>query len=150
MLIGNSRLYGDIDIGKYTFCSHNGQSTVDYLLLNLSDFEILSYFDVLDFNEFSDHAPITLQFNLKSPFKHTSNPTNNETFINRKIIWDDSKTDLFHSQLMNNNEHFRRLISDARSEPIDPWYKILPAYYMTMPLMFSGKRSVANHGQNSV
>lgn len=150
LLIGNSRLYGDIDIGKYTFCSHNGQSTVDYLLLKLSDFEILSYFDVLDFNEFSDHAPITLQFNLKSPFKHTSNPTNNETFINRKIIWVDSKTDLFHSQLMNNNEHFRRLISDARSKPIDPWYKILPAYYMTMPLMFSGKRSVANHGQNSV
>ena len=150
LLIGNGRLYGDKDIGKYTFCSHNSQSTVDYLLLNLSDFEILSYFDVLDFNEFSDHAPITLQFNLKSQFKHASNPTNNETFINRKIIWDDSKTDLFHSQLMNNNEHFRRLISDACSEPIDHVVQDFTRLLYDNAFDVFGKTLVANHGQNSV
>ena len=45
--------------GKFTFCSHQGQSTVDYLLLNLSDFDTLSHFDILDFTENSDHAPFS-------------------------------------------------------------------------------------------
>ena len=63
--IANGRLHNDRNIGKYTFCSYNGQSVVDYLLLNFSDFDCISYFDVLDFNEYSDHAPMTLNFSLK-------------------------------------------------------------------------------------
>lgn len=119
LVIANGRLHGDQNIGKFTFCSHMGQSIVDYLLLNFSDFEIISYFDILEFNEFSDHAPITFQFNLKHQETQTFDTTQNEIFINRKIVWDDSKTDLFHTQLMNNNEAFSRLISDVRTEPID-------------------------------
>ena len=37
LLIANGRLLNDHDKGSYTFCSHQGQSTVDYLLLNLSE-----------------------------------------------------------------------------------------------------------------
>ena len=119
LLIANGRLYGDKNIGKYTFCSHMGQSIVDYLLLDFSDFETISYFDILDFNEYSDHAPIIFQFNLKGPHTRILDTSNNETFINRKIVFDDSKTDLFHTQLMNNNDALLRLISDVRTEPID-------------------------------
>ena len=90
-----------------------GQSIVDYLLLDFSDFETISYFDILDFNEYSDHAPIIFQFNLKGPHTRIFDTSNNETFINRKIVFDDSKTDLFHTQLMNNNDAFLRLISDV-------------------------------------
>ena len=119
LLIANGRLYGDKNIGKFTFCSHVGQSIVDYLLLDFSDFETISYFDILHFNEYSDHAPIIFQFNLKGPHTRIFDTSNNETFINRKIVFDDSKTDLFHTQLMNNKDALLRLISDVRTEPID-------------------------------
>ena len=119
LLIANGRLYGDKNIGKYTFCSRMGQIIVDYLLLDFSDFETISYFDILDFNEYFDHAPIIFQFNLKGPHTRIFDTSNNETFINRKIVFDDSKTDLFHTQLMKNNDALLRLTSDVRTEPID-------------------------------
>ena len=49
LLIANGRLFCDQGKGKFTFCAHNGQSTVDYLLLNYSDITALSNFDILDF-----------------------------------------------------------------------------------------------------
>ena len=66
LLIANGRLLKDRNIGKFTFCGHRGQSTVDYLLLNFQDFETLSYFDVLELNEYSDHAPLSFHIRLKS------------------------------------------------------------------------------------
>ena len=48
MLIANGRLLNNKYTGKFTFCSHIGQSTVDYLLMNFTDFNTLSYFDILD------------------------------------------------------------------------------------------------------
>lgn len=88
LLIGNGRLCDDQNVGKFTFCSHNGQSVVDYLLHNFCDFNTISYFDVLNFNEHSYHATITLHFSSKS---HYSKPeaSSNDFFISRKIIWDD-------------------------------------------------------------
>ena len=65
LLIANGRLLGDQNRGNFTFCSHQGQSTVDYLLLNFLDFETLSNFEILDFNEYSDHAPIMYILYLK-------------------------------------------------------------------------------------
>ena len=58
-------LLGDKNTGKFTFCSQLGQSTVDYFLCNLSDFDTIVYFDILSFNEHSDHAPITFYLPLK-------------------------------------------------------------------------------------
>ena len=70
LLIANGRLLGDENIGSFTFCSHQGQSTVDYLLLNYSDFETLSHFEILNFNEFSDHAPIAYSLYITSNSEH--------------------------------------------------------------------------------
>ena len=39
--------------------------------------------------------------------------------ISRKIVWDDSKINLFNSQLVNNNESMQRLIRDVNTESID-------------------------------
>ena len=86
LLIANGRLHGNKNIGKYTFFSHNGQSIVDYMLLNFADFQTISSFDVLDVNEFSDHVPINFKINVKLPQTQSHNTTKNETFINRKII----------------------------------------------------------------
>ena len=118
LLTANGRVHDDRNVGKYTFCSQNGQSAVDYFLLNLLDFDCISYFDVLNFNEYSDHAPITVHLNLK-PKKTKSETPSEDSFISRKIVWDDSKINLFHSQLLNNNETMQRLISDVNSESID-------------------------------
>ena len=104
LLIANGRLYGDKNIGKCTFCSHIGQSIVDYMLPNFSDFETISAFEVLDFNKHPDHAPICFQINLKLPHAQPTDTSNSETFINRKIVWGDSKIDLFHDKLINSNE----------------------------------------------
>ena len=86
LLIANGRLLIDHDKGSYTFCSHQGQSTVDYLLLNLSDFETLSHFDILELNEYSDHAPISFNIQLLSEQTQTNDKQDfGEREISRKL-----------------------------------------------------------------
>ena len=68
LLIANGRVHEDNHLGEHTFISSNGTSVVDYLLTSPIDMEYLSNFKILDFNEFSDHAPLFFQWQLK-PFK---------------------------------------------------------------------------------
>ena len=120
LLIANGRIFGDQNSGKYTFCSHQGQSTVDYLLMNYCDFESLSHFDILDLNEFSDHAPLTFNFHLNEPNIQPQNfnsKTNVE--ISRKIIWDNAKVDDFKNSLANENDYIEKLTTDVSNESID-------------------------------
>lgn len=59
MKIGNGRL----DDGQnFTYYSRTGASVIDYILLRYESFSSASNFQILDFNGFSDHAP--LQFSL--------------------------------------------------------------------------------------
>ena len=120
LLIANGRLLNDQGKGKYTFCSQQGQSTVDYLLLNFTDFELLSHFDILEFNEHSDHAPIS--FNIRLLCEHTLENDEQECSeheIGRKIVWDSEKVTDFQSSLLNNNAHIQQFTSDVSTEPID-------------------------------
>ena len=117
LLIANGRLFSDKDRGKFTFCAHNGQSTVDYLLLNHSDFCILSNFDILDFNEHSDHAPILFSFKTKSQ-KTVTNETDSYN-ISRKIVWDKSKVTEFKNRLSKDSELIHQMTNDVANEPID-------------------------------
>ena len=64
-LIANGRLGSDKDVGNYTYISEKGCSIVDYLLLPLTDFDIISSFKVCDVTEFSDHVGLT--FTLQCP-----------------------------------------------------------------------------------
>jgi hypothetical protein len=64
--IANVRVSHDRDTGDYTYCSHQEQSTVDYLLINRHDFDSLLSFEIFDFNSFSDHAP--LAFSVRNNF----------------------------------------------------------------------------------
>ena len=62
--IGNGRL----DDGQnFSFYSRTGASVNDYLLLRYESFSSVSNFQILDFNEFSDHVP--LQLSLHAGFK---------------------------------------------------------------------------------
>ena len=49
-------------LGQHTLVCNNGMSVVDYLLASPVDITHLSNFKILDFNEFSDHAPVFLTF----------------------------------------------------------------------------------------
>ena len=60
-IIANGRLHSDQE-GKYTYCSQRGSSVTDYLLLDKQCISILNYFDVLDWNPCSDHAPLNFRF----------------------------------------------------------------------------------------
>jgi hypothetical protein len=75
VLIANGRVFNEP--GDYTFCSIQGLSSVDYLLLNYADFENITYFEKAEFNEFSDHAPIL--FTLS---RIASDPIDCETISN--------------------------------------------------------------------
>lgn len=115
LLLANGRALNDRDNGKITFCSFQGQSTVDYLLLNFSDFDTLSHFDILDFNEHSDHAPVSFHIYLESHIHE--NPL--EESISRKLVWDSTKVTEFNRQLMNNYEHIQHMTYDLTNQPID-------------------------------
>ena len=118
LLIANGRLFNDLSVGKYTFCGHHGQSTVDYLLLNFQDFETLSDFKVLEFNEYSDHAPLSFSICL-IPKYEPETPFEIDPVITRKIVWDNSKVDDFKNSLINKSAHIDRLTSDIASEPVE-------------------------------
>ena len=69
--IVNGRLYHDKNVGKITCMTYNGMSTVDYLLTSQENFNQLSDFEVLDFNCFSNHAPITFSFKTMTNLLYT-------------------------------------------------------------------------------
>ena len=118
LLIANGRLLKDRKIGKFTFCGHRGQSTVHYLLFNFQDFETLSYFDFLELNEYSDHAPLSFHIRLKSQYESENTFERNEE-ITHKIVWDNERVADFKSLLINNNDLIQRLTSDVASETVD-------------------------------
>ena len=64
MRIVNGRLHKDHSIGRMTCYTHNGESVVDYVLTSYSNFELISDFQVGDFIEYSNHAPISLNIKI--------------------------------------------------------------------------------------
>ena len=62
--IVNGRLFNDKSIGRVTCTTHNGESVVDYLLTSHENFTELSDFSIHEFNEYSNHAPISFQLRM--------------------------------------------------------------------------------------
>ena len=58
MRIINGRLHTDKSVGRMACYTHNGESVVDYVLIEPLNFQIISNFKVGDFTEYSIHAPI--------------------------------------------------------------------------------------------
>lgn len=116
LLIANGRSHEDCNVGGHTFISLNGMSTVDYLLANPFDIQCLSGFKILNFNEFSDHAPIFFSFSGSLPRKLT---TMRNTQTELKIVYDESKLSTFRSELMNNNEALQRMTDSVDNCPLD-------------------------------
>ena len=107
LIIANGRLHSDRNIGEFTYCGHNGLRTVDYLLLNPNDASSLSDFNILLFNEFSDHAPIHISFPLKLSTNNPEKPTceNPDTCADR---FNQSRASIFRNKLGNSHEYLER------------------------------------------
>ncbi|KAL4221122.1 hypothetical protein ACF0H5_019381 [Mactra antiquata] len=58
--IFNGRLGHDFGRGSYTYVSPQGASVIDYVLSKECYFNLIKEFYVHDFNEWSDHAPISI------------------------------------------------------------------------------------------
>ncbi|CAC5423263.1 unnamed protein product [Mytilus coruscus] len=102
----NSRLGKDQD-GKFTFCTSKGRSVNDYLLLSPDDYKLLSDFNVLEFNEHSDHAPLFFELVLADP-----SPKNFYPKIHNILKWDDSKTNDFVESIQQQTENLTSLVSN--------------------------------------
>ena len=94
--IANGRMFNDNGIGRFTYYSANGSSTIDYLILNEDN--IISKFEVLPKLVESDHCPI--QFNIsntKLDDHDDYNPFKIDTCVSDKascsnvFIWQDEK-----------------------------------------------------------
>ncbi|XP_053380068.1 uncharacterized protein LOC128548716 [Mercenaria mercenaria] len=89
--IVNGRLHEDKTVGKITCMTHNGESVVDYMLTSVSNFDYIDFFAVKEFNEFSNHAPLSFSLKIethpqsKMNYKRTFykwNPEYGEAFVN--------------------------------------------------------------------
>ena len=93
--ITNGRIGADKNIGRYTCYTHNGTSTVDYLLCSPSIMSYITEFTVRDQNEFSDHCPI--DFSLLT---HSEPQAEEVGQCSGKIVWDSNKCEDFMCNLV--------------------------------------------------
>lgn len=140
LLIANGRVHEDSNIGEHTFVSLNGLSTVDYLLANPLDILCLSNFKILNFNEFSDHAPLFFSMPCDIPQKPVREQNSRAEL---KIVLDESKADIFRSELVNNNETLLRLTGCVDNCPVDSVVSSFTDYmYATTALVYGKELQV--------
>jgi hypothetical protein len=111
LIIANGRLGSDAGIGEFTYCSHMGRSVVDYLLLAQGDFKYVSHFEVLPFNEFSDHAPLSFSLHSTGTANHMSGNNSSQGEQSKQLLWDDSKAQTLRDQLQTSSEYVNGLTS---------------------------------------
>jgi len=115
LLIVNGRHSYDQN-GEFTFCSDRGSSTVDYLLTVFDNFDSIESFNIIEFNEFSDHAPV--RFQLKANYySNTENSGNNTAPL--KLKMDSSKFPRLYSLIAEDSERLNQLNSLIDLHPID-------------------------------
>ena len=101
-------VYGRLDEGQsLTYFSRHGSSVIDYMLMKPESFCYINKFEILPFNEFSDHTPLKLLLNVFESVNVQSNGIN-DTF---RFQWNSNERDVFRRALisrlpdMNNVTH---------------------------------------------
>jgi hypothetical protein len=99
MRILNGRTKGD-SLGKPTFHSKNGISTIDYVICNISLLEHIKFLVVKPTNYFSDHSQITIWMNAKDNIDKTSEDVSNfSRKLPNQFIWDNISNRTFIESL---------------------------------------------------
>ena len=111
-IIANGRLYSDQN-GELTFCSQRGLSVTDYLLLHIFDINTLTNFEVLKWNNFSDHAALMFSFSMSN--SKSANKTKSEKITyEEKIIYEELKNLEFMNTLNHNLQDFDTLFDSEK------------------------------------
>ncbi|XP_060584147.1 uncharacterized protein LOC132740284 [Ruditapes philippinarum] len=115
MRLANGRLGKDCNVGAFTYYSRQSNSTIDYLLLKECNFQIISEFEICQFNEFSDHAP--LSFTVKY-LDTKSNPRNLES-QSTYFKWRDADKDKFRRGLLGRMTDLNDIFESSSSSDIE-------------------------------
>ena len=114
MRIVNGRLHKDRSIGRMTCYTHNGESVVDYVLTSQINFNIISDFEIGDFMEYSNHAPVSLSIktftDIQSDVKHEHTSYN----------WKPEYKDAFINDITRDSPILNQIISDGIENDYEP------------------------------
>ncbi|XP_053405174.1 uncharacterized protein LOC128558910 [Mercenaria mercenaria] len=111
MRLANGRLHNDYNNGFFTYYNRQCSSTIDYLLLNERYFNIIDSFEIGQFNEFSDHAPILFTLNCKAYMQNSDVTSDVDNMYN--IKWSEDHKDEFRRGLIGNLSTFNRIVYDT-------------------------------------
>ena len=98
----------DRGIGEYTYIARNGSSTIDYLLTKESYFMNVVSFDVLPFNEWSDHCPLYFSLNVNV----TPTPESIDNLSFDKHVYDVKLKDKYRSGIISQLTALNNLTND--------------------------------------
>ena len=104
----------DRSIGRMTCYTHNGESVVDYVLASQINFNIISDFEIGDFMEYSNHAPVSLSIktftDIQSDVKHEHTSYN----------WKPEHKDAFINDITRDLPILNQIISDGIENDYEP------------------------------
>ena len=105
MRIVNGRVLGDLE-GRYTCYKYNGQSVVDYFIVNEKFINNIILFKVGNISYLSDHCSISIIINLKKGLNNNSYNKYKLEKLTDKFVWSDSSSDLFKTILSSETNKF--------------------------------------------
>lgn len=105
----NGRLGNDPN-GKFTFCTSNGRSVNDYLLVSPICYNLVKNFDVLGINEFSDHSPLFFEIDMK-----VRSQAGNNVKVHRYIKWNDEKVGQYKQKLREKQNDMTELVRNIEN-----------------------------------
>ncbi len=102
----NGRILGDL-IGKFTCFKHNGNSTVDYIIISEDFISKVNYFKVKPLTLFSDHCQIFVNLNLSPKSQTKPIRSKKPKMENRKLRykWDTASADKIRVYFSENKLH---------------------------------------------
>lgn len=117
LIIVNGRTPGDFR-GEHTHIDAKGNlSVLDLCIVTNNLYKNISYFNVLDFEWFSDHAPVQVILRTDASYWIKTNNYNNYQKYD-KYIWNDESSTLFAETLQN--ENYRNELKYIKENASDP------------------------------
>ena len=113
LVIANGRLSHDASSGEFTFCSQQGQSTVDYLLSSYEDLTRLHDFKIMPFESFSDHARLLMKLQTLLCMKPSETPPLQT--VHNKLVWNNEHRETYWNAISENMSIVNDLTSDLCS-----------------------------------
>ena len=116
----NGSTIGDV-LGKFTCLRYNGNSVIDYMLVENSIQTSISHFEVLDFTDFSDHRPIKCRIRKSSNLDQIK-ITERFTELPLRYQWDQVSSPVSYQGIQNDpllNAQYEAIRNAACSTPED-------------------------------